>query len=150
MAGHPLVCVPSVPWTCPICPVICHVCPADILPLDCEFPHRSAQTSRVSLGRPEFIPGTLPGHSHHQIPLCDFSLSVFLFSIMWGVYQTIRVAMPSINFLLELSIDTPAIGLRAVQARHWLWLSCLRRVSTWIHRATHIHITRVLGRCCCL
>ena len=64
-------------WTCPICPVICPVCPADILPLECEFPHKSAQTSRVSLGRPEFIPGTLPGHSDHQIPLCDISLSVF-------------------------------------------------------------------------
>ena len=33
----------------------------------CEFPHKSAQTSRVSLGRPEFIPGTLPGHSDHQM-----------------------------------------------------------------------------------
>ena len=78
--GRPLVCVPSVRWTCPICPVICPVCPADFLPLKCEFPHESAQTSRVSLAHPEFIPGTLPGHSDHQIPLCDFSLSVF-FSI---------------------------------------------------------------------
>ena len=30
-----------------------------------------------SLGRPEFVRGTVPGHSDHQIPLCDFSLSVF-------------------------------------------------------------------------
>ena len=64
--GKPLVCVcvcvPSVPRTCPIRPVIHPVCPADILPLELEFPHKSAQTSRVSLGRPEFFPGTL-----HQI-----------------------------------------------------------------------------------
>ena len=62
---------------CPICPVICPVCPVCLLPLECESPHKSAQTSRLSLGCPEFIPGTLPGHSDHQIPLCDISLSVF-------------------------------------------------------------------------
>ena len=72
------------PWTCPICPVICPVCPADILPLEFEFPHKSARTSRVSLGRPEFIPGTLPGHSDHQIPLCD-SLYRFFSSIFKGL-----------------------------------------------------------------
>ena len=33
--------------------------------------------SQVSLGRPEFVPGTPPGHPTRQIPLCDFSLSVF-------------------------------------------------------------------------
>ena len=33
LAGHPLVCVPSVPGTRPICPVICPVCPGDILSL---------------------------------------------------------------------------------------------------------------------
>ena len=33
--------------------------------------------SHVSLGRPEFVPGTPPGHPDRQIPLCDFSLSVF-------------------------------------------------------------------------
>ena len=33
--------------------------------------------SQVSLGRPEFVPGTPPGHPDRQIPLCDFSLSVF-------------------------------------------------------------------------
>ena len=61
--GH----VPSVPSSVPqaFCP--------DLR----EFPHKSAQTSRVSLGRPEFILGTLPGHSDHQIPLCDISLLVF-------------------------------------------------------------------------
>ena len=41
--------------------------------LELECSHKPAQTSRVSLGRPEFIPGTLPGHSDHQIPLWDFS-----------------------------------------------------------------------------
>ena len=76
-AGHPLVCVPSVPWTCPICPVISLVCPADILSLELEFPHKPAQTSQVSLGRPEFFPGTLPGHSDHRIPLCDFLYCFF-------------------------------------------------------------------------
>ena len=59
LAGHPLVCVLSVPWTCPICPVVCRVCPADILPFECEFPHKSAQTSRVSLERPEVVPGRI-------------------------------------------------------------------------------------------
>ena len=33
--------------------------------------------SQVSLGRPEFVPGTPPGHPDRQIPLCEFSLSVF-------------------------------------------------------------------------
>ena len=76
--GTPLVCIPSVPWTCPICPVICPVCPADVLPLEFESPHKSAQTSRVSLGSPEFFPGTLPGSSDHQMPLLDFSYRLFL------------------------------------------------------------------------
>ena len=56
------VCVQSVPWTCP---VIRPVCPADILPLELEFPHESAQTSQVSLGRPEFFLGKLLGRSGH-------------------------------------------------------------------------------------
>ena len=67
-------CVSRLSRKCPICHVISPVCPADIPPLELEFPHKSAQTSRVSLGRPEFIPGALPGHSDRQIPLCDFSL----------------------------------------------------------------------------
>ena len=41
--------------------------------------------SQVSLGRPEFVPGTPPGHSDRQIPLCDFSLSVFFLSIVSSV-----------------------------------------------------------------
>ena len=52
--GTPHGLCPVCPVTCPVCPVICPVCPADILPLECEFPHDSAQTSWVSLGRPEF------------------------------------------------------------------------------------------------
>ena len=60
--------VPSAPWT--FCPL-----------KKTEFPHKSSKTSRVSLGRPEFVPGTLPGHSDHHIPLCDFSLSVFCLHI---------------------------------------------------------------------
>ena len=42
--------------------------------------------SQVSLGHPEFIPGMLPRHSDHQIPLCDFSFSVFQTSVdfNWG------------------------------------------------------------------
>ena len=62
--------VPSVPSNVPSVP-------RTFSPLNWNCPHKSAQTSRVFLGRPEFIPGTLPGHSDHQIPLCDFSLSVF-------------------------------------------------------------------------
>ena len=38
--------------------------------------------SQVSLGRPEFVPGTPPGHPDRQIPLCDFSLSVFFSLLM--------------------------------------------------------------------
>ena len=56
--------VPSVPWT--------------FCPFELESPHKSAQTSQVSLGPPDFFPGTLPWHSDHQIPSCDFSLSFFL------------------------------------------------------------------------
>ena len=52
-------------------PGLCPVCPVDMS-------HLSRHMARVSLGRPEFIPGTLPGHSDPRIPSCDFSLSVFL------------------------------------------------------------------------
>ena len=38
--------------------------------------------SQVSLGRPEFVPGTASGASDRLIPLCDFSLSVFFLSIL--------------------------------------------------------------------
>ena len=62
--------VPSVPSYVPSVP-------RTFCPLNWNCPHESAQTSRVSLGRPEFIAGTVAGHSDHQIPLCDFSLSAF-------------------------------------------------------------------------
>ena len=64
--------VPSVPSYVPSVP-------RTFCPLNWNCPDNSAQTSRVSLGRPEFIPGTLPGHSDHQISLCDLSLSFFFF-----------------------------------------------------------------------
>ena len=63
--------VTSVPWTGPICPV---KCPADILPLELEIPHKSAQTS---WGRPEFIPGTLPG-----IPITKFLYVIVLYRLL--------------------------------------------------------------------
>ena len=34
--------------------------------------------SRVSLGRPKFIPGTLPGHSHHQFLYVIFLYRFFV------------------------------------------------------------------------
>ena len=43
--------------------------------------------SQVSLGRPEFVPGTPPGHPDRQIPLRDFSLSVFSLSKEGNVDQ---------------------------------------------------------------
>ena len=51
---------------CPVCPVdmshpsrhLSRLCRLSFCPDLCEFPHKSAQTSQVSLGRPEFIPGT--------------------------------------------------------------------------------------------
>ena len=43
--------------------------------------------SQVSLGRPEFVLGTPPGHPDRQIPFCDFSLSVFFLSIFKGVFK---------------------------------------------------------------
>ena len=64
--GH----VPSVPSSVPSVP-------RTFCPLNVNFHINRPKTSRVSLGRPEFIPGTLPGHSHHKIPLCDISLMVF-------------------------------------------------------------------------
>ena len=42
--------------------------------------------SQVSLGRPEFVPGTPSGHPDRQIPLCDFSFSVF-FSLLNGTFS---------------------------------------------------------------
>ena len=72
------------PGLCPICPVdmshlsrhLSRLFPADILPLNVNFHIDRPKRPGCPWGRPEFIPGTLPGHFHHQIPLCDFSLSV--------------------------------------------------------------------------
>ena len=49
------------------------VCPGDTSHLSRDM----SRLSQVSLGRPEFVPGTPPGHPDRQIRLCDFSLSVF-------------------------------------------------------------------------
>ena len=68
--GH----VPSVPWYVPSVP-------GTFCPFSIDLHTNQAQMSQVSLGRPEFVPGTPPGHPGRQIPLCDFSLSVFFFSI---------------------------------------------------------------------
>ena len=51
-------------------------------PISIDLHINQAQMSQVSLGRPEFVPGTPPGHPDRQIPLCDFSLPVFFLSIM--------------------------------------------------------------------
>ena len=52
------------------------VCPGDTshLSRDIDLHITQAQMSQMSLGRPEFVPGTPPGHPDRQIPLCDFSL----------------------------------------------------------------------------
>ena len=120
------VCVPSVPWT-PICPVICPVCPADVLPLELGFPHELAQTSWVSLGRPEFIPGTLPGIPatkflyviflyRHFLPYSPFPLRVFEVSLVeLGVWVWdsshffVCVAKNSLDSSLRLSEFSEAI-----------------------------------------
>ena len=64
--GH----VPSVPWYVPSVP-------GTFCPFSIDLHINQAQMSQVSLGRPEFVPVTPPGHPDRQIPLCDFSLSVF-------------------------------------------------------------------------
>ena len=69
--GH----VPSVPWYVPSVP-------GTFCPFSIDLHINQAQMSQVSLGRPEFVPGTPPGHPDRQIPLCDFSLSVFFSSLL--------------------------------------------------------------------
>ena len=56
--------VPSVPWT---------FCPADILPLELEFPHKSAQTFRVSWDIPNLSLGRF-----RSIPTTKFLYVIFL------------------------------------------------------------------------
>ena len=67
--GH----VPSVLWYVPSVP-------GTFCPFSIDLHINQAQMSQVSLGRPEFLPGTPREHPDRQIPLCDFSLSVFFFS----------------------------------------------------------------------
>ena len=74
--GH----VPSVPWYVP--PV-----PGTFCPFSIDLHIDQAQMSQVSLGRPEFVPGTPPGHPDRQIPLCDFSLSVFFSPYCMGAWH---------------------------------------------------------------
>ena len=71
--GH----VPCVPWYVPSVP-------GTFCPFSIDLHINQAQMSQVSLGRPEFVPGTsrvcpwdASGASDRQIPSCDFSLSVF-------------------------------------------------------------------------
>ena len=62
--------------------------------------------SQVSLGRPEFVPGTPPGHPDRQIPLCDFSLSVFFFSTEGCSENTPELSESSKNGLFSLRGET--------------------------------------------
>ena len=82
--GTPLGLCPVCPVDMSICPVICPVCPADILRLECEFPHKSAQSSRVSLGRPEFIPRTPPARG---IPTAKFLYVIFLIGFLFSIVR---------------------------------------------------------------
>ena len=90
--------VPSVPSNVPSVP-------RTFCPLNWNCPHKSAQTSRVSLGRPEFIPGTLPGHSDDQIPLCDCSLSVF--------------SLPIFAQLRYITLHYPALQKHYIHQKCW-------------------------------
>ena len=69
-----------------------------------ELHINQAQMSQVSLGRPEFVPGTPPGHPDRQIPLCDFSLSVFFspYSKLRRKFAT-NFAENFANFTLEVA-----------------------------------------------
>ena len=81
----------SVPGTRPICPVtVSRLSRGHSAPFSIDLHINQAQMSHVSLGRPEFVPGTPPGHPDRQIPLCDFSLSVFL-SIVAAFLLTVKL-----------------------------------------------------------
>ena len=64
----------SVLWTCPICPVICPVCPADILPLNVNFHINRPKRP----GCPWDVPNLSPGHSR-GIPTTKFLYVIFLY-----------------------------------------------------------------------
>ena len=73
--------------------------------------------SQVSLGRPEFVPGTPPGHPDRQIPLCDFSLSVFFLPL--GLLRTPgRQDMRMIGFIVIGFRCAPLCGCPADGWRH--------------------------------
>ena len=74
------MCVPSVPWTCPICPVICLVCPADILPLEFEFPHQNTQVSGCFWDVPSLSLGCFRG-----MPTTKFLCVVFLYRLFVSI-----------------------------------------------------------------
>ena len=61
--GH----VPSVPWYVPSVP-------GTLCPFSIDLHINQAQMSQVSLGRPEFVPGTPPGH-----PTAKFLYLIFLY-----------------------------------------------------------------------
>ena len=61
--GH----VPSVPWYVPSVP-------GTFCPFSIDLHINQAQMSQVSLGRPEFVPGTPPGH-----PTAKFLYVIFLY-----------------------------------------------------------------------
>ena len=64
--------------------------------------------SQVFLGRPDFVPGTPPGHPDCQIPLCDFSLSVFTLHIV--VSKSMLVASSARHLLVMEEKSTPHLG----------------------------------------
>ena len=65
--------------------------------------------SQVSLGRPEFVPGTPPQASDRQIPLCDFSLSVFFSPQIWGGYGFSRSSGGGVSDILLTFVSSPII-----------------------------------------
>ena len=83
------MCVPSVPGTRPICPVICPVCPGDILSFSIDLHINQAQMSQVSLGRPEFVPGTPPGHPTAKFLYVIFFIGFFFLSLFDGLWPLI-------------------------------------------------------------
>ena len=77
--GH----VPSVPWYVPSVP-------GTFCPFSIDLHRNQAQMSQVSLGRPEFVPGTSPGH-----PTAKFLYVIFLYrfflslSMYWNRLQSV-------------------------------------------------------------
>ena len=80
--------VPSVPWYVP--PV-----PGTFCPFSIELHMNQAQMSQVSLGRPEFVPGTPPGHL-----TAKFLYVIFLYRFFSPYCQTVPERFRS-RFLFE-------------------------------------------------